>query len=98
MKKSVVILLLIFITHLFVGCNETDDGTYTDPITIYEKMGGTWRLTKLLEVDEIAVASSLKPDEITLTNQFDFKTLNNPQALRLQVMHLSFFFKMVFGP
>ncbi|MCF8358974.1 MAG: DUF5004 domain-containing protein [Prolixibacteraceae bacterium] len=76
MKRSLIILFLVVLTQLFVGCYETDDGTFTEPITIYEKIGGTWELSKITEVDEIAVASSLKPDAINLTNYFDFKSFS----------------------
>ncbi|MBN1925595.1 MAG: DUF5004 domain-containing protein [Prolixibacteraceae bacterium] len=74
MKQTLVILFLLVLTQFITGCYQTDDGTFTEPITIYEKIGGTWLLTKITEVDEIAVASSLKPDNITLTNYFNFKT------------------------
>lgn len=75
MKRAVVIVfLLMVVAQLFVGCYKSDDGTYTDPITIYEKIGGTWGLTKITQVDEIAVASSLDPDDFVLTNEFNFKT------------------------
>ncbi|MBN2805623.1 MAG: DUF5004 domain-containing protein [Prolixibacteraceae bacterium] len=73
MKQKLLIwagFMLIFVT----GCYKTDDGTYTEPITIYEKMGGQWGLTKITQVDEIAVAGSIKPDVMVLTNQFNFKT------------------------
>lgn len=76
MKQTVVILFLLVFGQFFTACNETNDGTYTDPITIYEKMGGDWRLTKLVQIDEIAKASSIKPNQITLTNEFNFKTFN----------------------
>lgn len=74
MKRNLVVMFLFVLTQLLTGCYETDDGTYTEPITIYEKIGGTWVLTKITEVDEIAVASSIEPDEVALTNYFNFKT------------------------
>lgn len=74
MKRTVLILGCLVFMQFITGCYKTDDGTYTDPITIYEKVGGSWKLTKLTEVDQIAVASSIKPDNFVLTNEFDFKT------------------------
>lgn len=76
MRKSVSFLILFSVSIFLSGCYETDNGTFTLPITIYEKMEGTWRLTKLIQVDEIAVASALEPSELTLTNKFDFKSFN----------------------
>lgn len=74
MKRTVLFLGCLIFMQFITGCYKTDDGTYTDPITIYEKLGGKWGLTKLTEVDEIAVASSLKPDNVVLTSKFNFKT------------------------
>lgn len=75
MKKSVIMLPLFFIFQLIAGCNMTDDGSYTAPITIYEKLGGTWQLTKITEVDEIAKANSTEPSEFDLTTVFNFSDL-----------------------
>lgn len=74
MKKTVLILFSIVLMQIAIGCLETNDGTFTEPITIYEKMGGTWVLTKLTLTDEIAAASATKPDAMILTNKFNFKT------------------------
>ena len=74
MKRTVLILGCLMFMQLITGCYKTDDGTYTDPITIYEKVGGSWQLTKLIEVDEIAVASSITPDNFNLTREFDFRS------------------------
>jgi len=76
MKKAVVILFCVVITQLITGCYKTDDGTFTDPITVYEKMVGTWTSTKVTQIDLIAVATSTKPDQVNLTNKFDFKTFS----------------------
>ena len=74
MKRTMVVICYLVLALIFTGCNKTDDGAYTEPITIYEKMGGEWKLTKLVEVDNIAVASSSKPDAINLTAKFSFRT------------------------
>jgi len=75
MKKTGILLLMgLFLFQLFQGCNKTDDGTYTAPITLYESIGGTWKLTSLKQIDEIAKAGSAKPDEMLLTTKFSFNT------------------------
>lgn len=76
MKKTVLILFSIVLMQIAIGCLETNDGTFTEPITIYEKVGGTWVLTKLTLTDEIAAASASKPDAMILTNNLNFKTFN----------------------
>jgi hypothetical protein len=74
MRKNLLLLFIILASQIFSACFKPDDGLYTDPITIYEKMGGTWDLTRLNMVDEIAVAGSLKPDVLNLTSQLDFRS------------------------
>jgi hypothetical protein len=74
MKKTVVIVFCLLVTQLFTSCYKTDDGTYTDPITIYEKMVGNWTTTSVTEIDLIAVSALTKPDKVTLTSKFNFKT------------------------
>jgi hypothetical protein len=74
MRKTGFLLLCFFVFQLISSCIKTDDGTYTAPITLYEKIGGTWKTNTIKEVDEIAKASSIKPDEINLTGKFSFNT------------------------
>ena len=75
MKKTVFILFcLMVVTQLFTGCYKTDDGTFTDPITIYEKMAGNWTTSGVTQVDLIAVSAGTKPDKVALTSKFSFKT------------------------
>jgi len=74
MRRTGYLLLCLFVFQLFISCNKTEDGTYTAPISLYEKIGGTWKTTSVKEVDEIAKASSIKPDEVVLTNKFSFST------------------------
>lgn len=59
---------------MFAFCEKTDDGEYVPPITIYEKLNGTWELTSVLLVDEIAVANSMSPSEVELKTKFNFST------------------------
>ena len=70
-------LLLLFITLPFGGCEPvTDDGSYVDPITLYEKIGGSWNLADIRQVDETAKAAGISPDEIDLYAQFSFGSLS----------------------
>lgn len=72
--KYFLIVVVFLITGY--GCTETDDGSFTAPITVYEKLPGTWQLLSLKLVDETAKASGIKPDEIALTDQFNFQTFS----------------------
>jgi hypothetical protein len=74
MKKAVVILCCVVVVQLLSGCYKTDDGAYTDPITIYEKVVGNWTTSSVTQFDLIAVAAGTKPEKVTLTNKFNFKT------------------------
>jgi hypothetical protein len=58
----------------FLGCEKTDDGTYTAPITLYEKIGGNWKMYFLTQVDEVAKVNNLQPVEVDLTSHFNFRT------------------------
>ena len=62
-------LLLGFIALIGLGgCNTVDDGSYTEPIRLYEKIGGKWVLNSMVQTDE----SNAKT--MTLTNLLDFDT------------------------
>ena len=73
LKYFYVFLLMVAVLP-FVSCNDTDDGSYVAPITIYEKINGNWAVTSLKQVDEIAKANAQSPIEMTLTDQFSFST------------------------
>lgn len=79
MKKTKVFLLFLVMVCYgsFYGCTKTEDGSYTSPITISEKMAGTWALSTskgLLQDDEIAKANSESITEMDLTGQFTFSS------------------------
>lgn len=74
--KHFSVFLLMVVVLPFVACNDTDDGSFVERITIYEKINGNWAVTSIKQVDEIAKANSQTPTEITLTNQFDFSTFS----------------------
>ena len=69
-------LLLLFMILPFSGCDPvTDDGSFVDPITLYEKVGGNWNLADIRQVDETAKAAGISPNESSLYAQFSFGTL-----------------------
>ncbi len=72
MKRYKILFLLLFLPLLFTGCEKTDDGSYVDPITLYEKLPGTWNLSSLKFVDEIANANSIQPYEVDIKSRFNF--------------------------
>ncbi len=78
MKRTteLIALLLLICTFSFVSCNDTDDGKYVAPITLYEKVKGTWRLTDVIQIDETAKTAGITPDEISLFGQFNFDNFN----------------------
>ncbi len=73
MKQLFVKLLLCLLVFLPLGCTESDDGNYVEPITIYEKINGEWSLIDLKMVDEFAVANGIEPDEENLSNLFNYE-------------------------
>jgi hypothetical protein len=83
-KTKLLIIVLIFMPALWYGCSKTDDGSYTAPITVYEKVNGTWNMFSIKMIDETAKSAAIKPDEVTLTDQFSFAgfaiTLNADEA------------------
>lgn len=75
-KSLCAFLSFLVMVTAFTACNDTDDGSYAAPITTYEKIKGSWKLTSLKQVDEIAAANSQKPSEMILTDQFGFSTFS----------------------
>lgn len=56
-KKNYLIrgLLLLLIAIPFAACDPvTEDGSFVEPITLYEKIGGTWTLGDMVMIDENA--------------------------------------------
>jgi hypothetical protein len=70
--KILFLLLMLPLPLLFTGCEKTDNGSHVDPLTIYEKLPGTWTLSSLKLVDEVAKASSLTPYEMDIKPKFGF--------------------------
>lgn len=72
MKCKIIYGLAILCLFTF-GCNDPDDGDYSDPITIYEKINGDWNLMNLKMVDEVAKASATEPSEENLSTYFNYE-------------------------
>lgn len=65
---------LAFIMCFFaLSCDNTEDGSYVDPITIYEKVNGNWQLANLKMVDEVAKANKIEPNEENLSTYFNYE-------------------------
>ncbi len=64
-----VVLCTAFCSLLY-AC-DTDDGIYTEPITLYEKVAGNWNLTRMKQVDEVAVAAGTGTTQMDLTSFFE---------------------------
>lgn len=71
--KSKPIFLLLFLGLLLYGCNKSDDGTYVEPITLYEKVNGDWNLMNLKMIDEFAKANGIQPNEQNLSSLFNYQ-------------------------
>jgi hypothetical protein len=71
--KCKIFSALALLVLLTFGCNEPDDGTYTAPITIYEKIDGEWSLASLKMVDEVAKANGTEPNEQSLSGFFNYE-------------------------
>lgn len=56
-----------------ISCDNTEDGSYVDPITIYEKVNGNWGLTNLKLVDEFAKTNKIEPNEENLSTFFNYE-------------------------
>ena len=73
MRCKSIYWLAIIMCFLAVGCEDNDDGSYVDPITIYEKVNGQWGLTNLKMVDEFAKANAIEPHEENLSTFFNYE-------------------------
>lgn len=67
------ILLALFLSY---GCEKQDDGSYVPPYSVTEMIRGTWKLSTIKEIDEIAVTAGAKAkdSELSLTSKFKFST------------------------
>ena len=68
-KSHLTSLLLALTVITGVGaCSTIDDGSYVEPIRLYEKIEGKWVLNSLIQTDETNAKN------MTLTNELNFDT------------------------
>jgi hypothetical protein len=72
MRCKIICGLATMILFAF-GCNQPDDGSHVEPITLYEKINGDWSLSNLKMVDEFAKANAIEPSEQNLSALFNFE-------------------------
>ncbi|WDF66445.1 DUF5004 domain-containing protein [Flavobacterium sp. KACC 22763] len=73
MKCKSLYWLAFMMCFFAIGCDNTDDGSYVEPITLYEKVNGNWGLTNLKMVDEVAKANNIEPNEENLSTYFNYE-------------------------
>lgn len=73
MKCKSIYWLAFMMCFFAIGCDNTEDGSYVDPITLYEKVNGNWGLTNLKMVDEAAKANKIEPNEENLSTYFNYE-------------------------
>ncbi|MCD9575036.1 DUF5004 domain-containing protein [Flavobacterium soyae] len=73
MRSKSYYWLALFMCFFAISCDNTEDGSYVDPITIYEKVNGNWGLTNLKMVDEFAKANKIEPSEENLSTFFNYE-------------------------
>lgn len=73
MRCKSIYWLAVMMCLFAIGCDNTDDGSYVAPITIYEKVNGNWGLTNLKMVDEAAKANAIQPNEENLSTYFNYE-------------------------
>ena len=71
--KRKIICMLAAVGLMVVACNEVDDGSATEPITIYEKINGEWNLMSVKMVDEVAKSNNIQPNEQNLNTLFNYE-------------------------
>lgn len=76
LKTKVLLGLLFLLPSIWTGCTKQDDGSDVAPITVYEKINGTWNMFSLKLVDETAKSAGIKPDEMVITDQFNFQNFS----------------------
>jgi hypothetical protein len=72
MKRLLLYLVILILVSPFAGCNEIEDGSYVEPITLYEKINGSWAFDGLTMVDNIAKAQNLNLFEQKISSEFNF--------------------------
>lgn len=71
-NKTFIALILAFVLSQQFSCTKIDNGSFVEPITLYEKIKGNWKLTALRQIDETAIRTDSQPQEMSLFDQFNF--------------------------
>jgi len=74
MKKAWIYACLLLVLIQLGGCNQTEDGSYVAPISIYEKIDGNWSFTTVKLVDELAKAKGQTISEVNISSKFNYNT------------------------
>ena len=75
MKTIKYFFAIIFtVTMLLASCTDTNDGVYVAPISISEKIQGSWAAISVKQIDEIAKTNGQTPTDLSLTTKFNFST------------------------
>jgi hypothetical protein len=73
MRCKSIYWLAVIMCFFALGCENYNDGSYVEPITLYEKVKGDWGLTNLKMVDESAKANAIEPHEENLSTFFNYE-------------------------
>lgn len=73
MRSKSYYWLVLLMCFFAISCDNTEDGSYVEPITIYEKVNGNWGLTNLKMVDDFAKANKIEPSEENLSTFFNYE-------------------------
>lgn len=78
--KTLALAVVLMPSLMLTSCNPMDDGSFVEPITLGEKVGGQWYLTSMTQSDETTGGTA------NLTNVLNFDTfvinLNTDEANR----------------
>jgi hypothetical protein len=83
---------ILTIVLLLSACTDTNDGVYVAPISISEKIQGSWAAISVKQIDEIAKTNGQTPTDLSLTTKFNFSTFaihlnvdekNNPTTFQI---------------
>lgn len=64
--RLLVMLMAMMAMFSITSCNSLEDGSYVDPISLYERIGGRWVVNSVTQVDET------NQTKLNLTEQFGF--------------------------
>ncbi len=74
MRKTSNYLFLLAFILLFGSCEEADEGPFVEPITVYEKIKGSWVMESITMEDRYAIATNLATEDQNVTAYFGFES------------------------